>query len=115
MNDVSITKNLIDYCVNPTDLNKLNELSSNQILEILPFLTRLWIRNNILSEENEFDNPYLDYKLAIYDKLRDFDETNRICSYLNADFSQIYEDVIRHLSTRYLSFAFYSYKKKTRL
>jgi hypothetical protein len=92
-----ISKRLIDYCINPTDLDKLNALDYNECRQILPFLTRLWTRNG---NDEIGDSDDSDYLLAIFDKLRLYDDTNRICSYLKVDFTQIYEDVIRHLSTR---------------
>ena len=97
---ISISKNLIEFCINPTNSVKLNELDDKECRQILPFLTRLWYRKS--SGQDEEENPYMEYKLAIVEKLRNFNDTNRICMYLKADFAQIYEDVIRHLSTRCL-------------
>ena len=93
---IVVTKNLIDYCVNPSDLTKLDELNSKESRQILPFLTRLWKRNSLYTDEPSFS----DFKLAFLEKLRLFEDTNRICAYLDADFTQIYDDVIRHLSAR---------------
>ena len=93
---ISISKNLIDYCINPCDLDRLDQLQLNECRQILPFLTRIWTRSSCFDEMQ-----YSGYKIAILEKLRLYEDTNRIRSYLSADFSQIYEDVIRHLSTRY--------------
>jgi hypothetical protein len=95
-----ITKNLIDFCISPTDTGKLAELDFTECRQILPFLTRLWTRSENEEEEEDAEDDS-DYKLAIFDKLRLYSDTNRISSYLKADFTQIYEDVIRHLSTRW--------------
>lgn len=95
MNDGSslVSKNLIDYCINPCDVERLEQLTNNETRQILPFLTRIWTRSHEDIECSKF-------KFAILEKIRYFEDTNRIRSYLSADFSQIYEDVIRHLSTR---------------
>jgi hypothetical protein len=98
--EIFISKRLIDYCINPTDVDKLDELDYNECRQILPFLTRLWTRNANEDAEASSNNDS-EYSLAIFDKLRMYDDTNRICSYLKVDFTQIYEDVIRHLSTRF--------------
>lgn len=95
----SISKQVIDFCIDPTDLTKL-DLEPKECRQILPFLTRLWIRNSTCIDDPE----YKCFKLAILDKLRTFEDTNRICDYLNVDFTQIYEDVIRHLSARFKLF-----------
>jgi hypothetical protein len=90
-----LSENLIDYCIDPTDFSKLEKLSNKECRQILPFLARIWVRSSIDSEDD-----YPQYKLAILDKIRLFEDTNKICKYLKSDFSQIYEDVIKHLSTR---------------
>lgn len=103
MNDeITVSKRVIDYCVNPFDVDKLNELGVNECRQILPFLTRLWKRSQDDSVLNE------EFKLAVFQKLRQFEDTNRICSYLNADFAQIYEDVIRQLSIRFQFFSLFA-------
>ena len=94
--NVLVTKNLIDYCINPCSLNKLKALSHTECRQILPYLTRIWMRNTFFDELINFTN----FKLAILEKLRDYEDTNRIESYLKVDFAQIYDDVIKHLSTR---------------
>lgn len=91
-----ISANLIEYCINPSDLEKLDGLSLKECRQILSFLTRIWIRNTCADDDN--NNTF---KLSIFEKLRQFEDTNRICEYLNANFSQIYDDVIRHLSARF--------------
>ena len=90
-----ISQNLIDYCINPSDLTKLDQLDPKECRQILPFLTRIWTRSSCFDQLQ-----YSNFKLAIFSKLRSYEDTNKICLYLNADFAQIYEDVIRHLSTR---------------
>ena len=94
--NVVVSKKLVDYCLNPSDLAKLDALSSKESRQILPFLTRLWKRSSLYTE----DDSFADFKLAFLEKLRLFEDTNRICAYLDADFTQIYDDVIRHLSAR---------------
>ena len=96
-NPLYVSKDLIDFCVNPFDLKRLKNLCKIECRQILPFLTRIWSRNSCFDEIQ-----YSKYKLSVYKKIRLFEDTNRIRSYLNTDFSQIYEDVIRHLSTRYI-------------
>ncbi len=88
-----LSKNLIDFCINPSDFVKLNQLDAIECRQILPFLTRICVRGDIQPE-------YSHFKLAILDKLSLFEDTNKIRGYLNADFDQIYEDVIKHLSAR---------------
>jgi hypothetical protein len=99
-----ISKKLIDYCINPSDLKSLDELDSSSLecRRILPFLTRLWTRDTFsgCSSSPAENNEHKRFRLAIYDKLRTFEDTNRIVSYLSVDFNQIYEDVIKHLSAR---------------
>ena len=95
-NQVFVNKKLIDYCINPYDLKRLKELSNDECRQILPFLTRIWARSLSTLNEPHFSN----YKFVIMQTIRLFEDTNRIRSYLDADFSQIYEDVIRHLSIR---------------
>lgn len=92
-----VSKHLIDFCVNPSDLSKLEELSTKESRQILPFLTRLWKRSSLYVDN---DSSFNEFKLAFFDKLHSFEDTNRICAYLDADFTQIYDDVIRHLSAR---------------
>lgn len=96
-NSLYVSKDLIDFCVNPFDLERLRNLKKTECRQILPFLMRIWSRNSCFN-----DTQYTKYKLAVYKKIRLFEDANRIRSYLNTDFSQIYEDVIRHLSTRFL-------------
>lgn len=99
MNEINnitlVSKNLIDYCINPCNLNKLKSLNRTECRQILPFLTRIWIRNTCF-DELQFSS----FKLAILDKLRDYADTNQLEAYLRVDFAQIYDDVIKHLSTR---------------
>ena len=92
---VCISKNLINYCMNPSDLDRLDQLDNLECRQILPFLCRLWLRNSFVDELT-----YGDFKMSIMDKLRLYEDTSRILTYLGANFTQIYEDVIRHLSTR---------------
>jgi hypothetical protein len=93
--NIVVSKSLIDYCVNPCDVDRLEKLADSECRQILPFLTRIWSRTT------NFDAHQLSkFKFVIYEKIRVFEDTNRIREYLDADFSQIYEDVIRHLSTR---------------
>ena len=100
MNEINnitlVSKNLIDYCINPCDLNKLKSLSRIECRQILPYLARIWIRNTSFDELQ-----YSSFKIAILDKLRDYVDTNQIEAYLRVDFAQIYDDVIKHLSTRF--------------
>lgn len=93
--NLSVSKNLIDYCINPSDIEKLNDLNSNELRQILPFLTRIWMRSTIDSDES-----FEQFKMIILEKLSLFEETNQIKAYLNVDFNQIYEDVIKHLAAR---------------
>lgn len=95
----NISKKLIDYCINPSDLEALNQLEFKECRQILPFLTRLWIRNPYSDEDDE---ELKKFKFSIFGKLRQFSDANRIRSYLEVDFIQIYEDVIKHLSARLL-------------
>lgn len=91
-----VNKKLIDFCINPYDLERLEDLSNDECRQILPFLTRIWTRSLSTLNEPQFSN----YKFVILQTIRLFEDTNKIRSYLEADFSQIYEDVIRHLSVR---------------
>jgi len=92
--NLSVSKNLIDFCINPSDLSKLDELNSTELRQILPFLTRIWMRSNDTDESFEL------FKMTILEKLSLFEDTNQIKAYLNVDFNQIYEDVIKHLAAR---------------
>jgi hypothetical protein len=106
--EINVSKNLIEYCVNPADLDKLDGLDYTETRQILPYLTRIWLR------DDQYDqSEYSDIKMAIFNKLRRFEDTNLICSYLNVDFNQIYEDVIRQLSARKKSqsLSVYSYEE----
>lgn len=94
---ICVSKELIDYCIDPSDIDRLDQLDPNECRQILPFLTRIWTRSSACSEEEDYSN----FKISILDKLNQFEDTNRLCDYLNVDFNQIYEDVVRHLSTRY--------------
>jgi len=108
IDELIVSKKLIDYCVNPADLDKLSELAYTETRQILPYLSRIWIR------DDSFDQAeFSDIKMAVFNKLRQFEDTNRICSYLNVDFNQIYEDVIRQLSARKKSqsLSVYSYEE----
>ena len=58
-------------------------------------LCRLWIRSSLLDELGDDE-----FRMHIYEKISLNEDTNRILDYLNADFTQIYDDVIRHLSLR---------------
>jgi hypothetical protein len=97
MNDSNtiVSKNLIDYCINPCNIAKLKKLDRQECRQILPFLSRIWIRNTFFDEIN-----FSSYKLAILEKLKDYTDTNQIEAYLRVDFAQIYDDIIKHLSTR---------------
>ena len=101
-----VTKHLIDFSVNPSDLDKLDDLSTKESRQLLPFLTRLWKRSSLYSDS---DPSFADFKMAFFDKLRLFEDTNRILAYLDADFTQIYDDVIKHLSARKKSQSLSSY------
>ena len=136
----SFSKTLVEFCIDPTCTSKLAALDAHECRQLLPFLTRLWIRNadweeeaaannnnnntnnhrKIVDavnsngsdqaadieeeddeEEDEEEELFADFTVAILGKLRAYQQdTNHICAYLNADFCQIYEDVIRNLSTR---------------
>lgn len=95
--NVIVTKSLIDYCINPTDITRLEQLSLKECRQILPFLVRIWKRSSNIDEAE-----MADFKTDVLDKLRLFDDINKICAYLNSDFNQIYDDVIKQLSARLL-------------
>ena len=97
--NVIVAKSLIDYCINPTDIARLDQLSLKECRQILPFLVRIWKRSSNIDE-----TEMAVFKTAILDKLRLFDDINKICAYLNADFNQIYDDVIKQLSARLIYF-----------
>lgn len=90
-----ISKELIDYCIDPFQADRLNSLDPKECRQILPFLSRIWLRNPCLLDKS--DNSF---KLAVLAKINNYDDTNKLVEYLNVDFHQIYEDVIRHLSAR---------------
>lgn len=90
-----ISKDLIDYCIDPFQIEILDRLNDNECRQILPFLSRIWIRSSSFLDESDRI-----FKLAILKKINTFDDTNRLSELLNVDFNQIYEDVIRHLSAR---------------
>ncbi len=90
----TVSQNLIDYSINPSDLSKLDQLNSDELRQILPFLTRIWMRSV------DTDESFEQLKIIILEKLSLFEDTNQIKAYLNVDFNQIYEDVIKHLATR---------------
>jgi hypothetical protein len=85
-----ISKYLLDFCNDPSDIESLNLLNKQELRQILPFLTRLWHRS---PSNNHF-------KIEILKKIRKFEECNEIRDYLDANFVQINDDVIRHLSAR---------------
>ncbi len=90
----SFSKNLIDYSINPSDLSRLEQLNSDELRQILPFLTRIWMRSI------DTDESFEQFKMIILEKFSLFEDTNQIKAYLNVDFNQIYEDVIKHLAAR---------------
>lgn len=105
-----VSKRLIDFCINPCDNVALDQLDSTECRQILPFLTRLWIREQFdegLDESNEeTKRAYAEvrqFKASIFKKLRQYSDANRIRSYLEVNFIQICEDVIKNLSARYRS------------
>lgn len=85
-----ISKQLLDFCSDPSDIELLNSINREELRQILPFLTRLWHR----SPSNHH------FKIEILKKISKFEEANGIRDYLDANFIQINDDVIRHLSTR---------------
>jgi len=42
--NIVVSKSLIDYCINPCDVDRLEKLVDNECRQILPFLTRIWSR-----------------------------------------------------------------------
>ena len=96
-----ISKKLIDYCINPSDSEALEQLESYECRQILPFLTRLWLRDQYAADDD--DEAFSDFKqlkTVIFNTLRKFSDANRLRSYLEVDFIQICEDVIKNLSAR---------------
>jgi hypothetical protein len=91
------SKYLMKYCVDPSDTKYLKSIDNIQLNEILPFLVRLWKK----SQENCFEIKNTKYKQEIFKKIIKCENTNNICFYLDADFSQIYDDIIRTLSLRF--------------
>ena len=91
-------KDLIKYCIDPSDTRYLNRIDSSELNQILPFLVRLW-KNSV---HTEIKNTK--YKREIFKKIIKSNKTNNIFFYLQADFSEIYDDIIRTLSIRYSIF-----------
>lgn len=99
-----VSKRLIDYCLNPCDTSAFDQLDTVECRQILPFLTRLWLREQYEETNDESsEEAYRElkqFKTSIFKKLRQFSDANRIRTYLEVDFIQIYEDVIKNLSAR---------------
>ena len=91
-------KDLIKYCIDPSDTRYLNRIDSSELNQILPFLVRLW-KNSV---HTEIKNTK--YKREIFKKIIKSNKSNNIFFYLQADFSEIYDDIIRTLSIRYSIF-----------
>lgn len=101
-----VSKRLIDFCLNPCDTSALDKLDSDECRQVLPFLARLWLREQYddggadESCQEEANGELKQFKASIFKKLRQFSDANRIRSYLEVDFIQICEDVIKNLSAR---------------
>lgn len=90
-----ISKELIDYCIDPFQTERLDSLDYKECRQILPFLSRIWLRNPC-----SLAKSYDSFKLAVLGKINNYEDTNKLAEYLNVDFHQIYEDLIKHLSAR---------------
>ena len=90
------TEDLIKYCVDPSDTKYLHKIDNIEISQILPFLVRLWKK----SQDNAQEIKNTIYKREIFRKINKYSKTNNIFFYLDANFSQIYDDIIRTLSLR---------------
>ena len=91
-------KDLIKYCIDPSDTKYLGKIDNTELNQILPFLVRLWKKSQDSSMQSEIQNTK--YKREIFKKLIKYKKTNNIIFYLQADFSEIYDDIIRTLSIR---------------
>jgi flagellar motor switch protein FliG len=87
-------KDLIKYCIDPSDTRNLSKIDNTELSQILPFLVRLW-KNSV---QTEIKNTK--YKREIFKKIIQSSKTNNVFFYLHADFSEIYDDIIRTLSKR---------------